>query len=87
MDNRITDFPGMYDQDMNTELYLLNEKEILQTQYTMIKDYLGVYGPGYQVLLKEDGKYYLKSAEDATVVENRLKEELKELGQTYPAAE
>ena len=35
--------------------------------------------------LKEDGKYYLKADEDATVAENKIKALLKEMGQTYPA--
>lgn len=82
--NVIHEFPGMYDKDMNTALYLLNKKEINEAKYNMVKEYLGVLGEGYQVLKAEDGKYYIKSAEDATVVEDRIKAELKAKGQTYP---
>ena len=83
--NVIHNFPGMYDVDMNVELYLPTEKEITKAKYDMIKKYLGVLGPGTQVLIKENGKYYLKADEDATVAENKIKALLNEMGQTYPA--
>jgi hypothetical protein len=37
------------------------------------------------VLVKENGKFYLKADEDATVAEDKIKAVLKEMGQTYPA--
>lgn len=82
--NVIHNFPGMYDPDMNTEMYLLPEKEITKAQYNMIKENLGVYGPGYQVVVREDGKFYLKSDEEVAVAEERIAAELAELELTYP---
>ena len=85
MSNVIHEYPGMYDPDMNTELYLLQEKEITEAQYNMVKQYLGVLGPGTQVIKRADGKFYLKSDEAAVDAEAKIKATLKELGQTYPA--
>lgn len=87
MNNVIHKFPGMYDEDMNTELYLLPEVEITEEQYNMIKEYLGVMGPGRQVVVREDGKFYLKSDEASEDAIARITKELAELGQTYPEDE
>lgn len=84
MENVIHKFPGILDDTLNTSLYLLPKVEITKSQYNMIKEYLGVYGPGRQVIT-EGTKFYLLSdeaSEDAIV---RITEELKELGATYPA--
>ena len=35
--NVIHNFPGMYDVDMNVELYLPTEKEITKAKYDMVK--------------------------------------------------
>ena len=59
MENKITEFGGVYDEDMNTELYLLAEAEITKDQYEAIKEGYGVTGPDFQVIEK-GGKYYLK---------------------------
>jgi hypothetical protein len=40
--NVIHNFAGMYDVDMNVELYLTTEKEITEAKYNMIKEHLGV---------------------------------------------
>ena len=85
MNNVIHDFPGMYDEDMNTELYLLPEVEITEPQYNMIKKFLGVTGPGRQVVVRDNGKFILKSDEASANAIARIKKELAELGQTYPA--
>lgn len=85
MNNVIHEFPGMYHEDMNTELYLLPEVEITEAQYDMIKEYLGVMGPGRQVVVRDDGKFILKSDEASEDAIARIKEELAEKGQTYPA--
>lgn len=63
MDNRITEFPGVLDENMNTELYLLNEAEITEEQYTAIKSGYGVTGPDFQVV-QRGSKYYLKGDTD-----------------------
>lgn len=63
MDNRITEFPGVLDENMNTELYLLNEAEITEAQYTAIKSGYGVTGPDFQVV-QRGSKYYLKGDTD-----------------------
>lgn len=85
MENVIHTFGGMYDADMNVELYLLAEKEITKAQYECVKENLGVYGPGRQVILRGDGKYYLKADEEASVAEERIKAELKEMDVEYPS--
>ncbi len=60
MDNRVTEFPGMYDEDLKKELYLLAEEEITEAQYNAIKEGYGVTGPDFQVVKADDGKFYLK---------------------------
>lgn len=85
MNNVIHKFPSFYDEDMNRELYILPEVEITEAQYEMIKTYLGVTGPGRQVIERENGKFYLKSDEKSEAAVARIKVELAEKGQTYPA--
>ena len=85
MNNVIHDFPGMYDDDMNTEFYLLPEVEITENQYNMIKKFLGVMGPGRQVVVRDNGKFILKCDGASVNAIARIKKELAELGQTYPA--
>ena len=63
MDNRIKEFPGVLDENMNTELYLLNEAEITKTQYEAIKAGYGVTGPDFQIV-QRGTKYYLKGDTD-----------------------
>lgn len=86
MSNVIHKFPSFYDADMNEELYLLPTVEITEAQYNMIKQYLGVTGPGRQVIVRADGKYYLKSDEASEDAIARITKELKDKGQTYPVA-
>ena len=86
MSNVIHKFPSFYDADMNEELYLLPTVEITKAQYDMIKQYLGVTGPGRQVIVRADGKYYLKSDEASEDAIARITKELADKGQTYPAA-
>ena len=86
MSNVIHKFPGLYDADMNEELYLLPTVEITKAQYDMIKQYLGVTGPGRQVIVRANGKYYLKSDEASEDAIARIKKELADKGQTYPVA-
>lgn len=75
----------MLDENMNTRLYLLPEKEITSAQYEMIKSKLGVYGPGRQVI-KEGTKYFLKSDEPVEDAEARIRKELTDMGEVYPEA-
>lgn len=63
MDNKIKEFPGVLDENMNTELYLLNEAEITKTQYEAIKAGYGVTGPDFQIV-QRGTKYYLKGDTD-----------------------
>lgn len=84
MSNVIHKFPSFYDTDMNEELYLLPTVEITKAQYDMIKQYLGVTGPGRQVIVRANGKYYLKSDEASEDAIARIKKELADKGQTYP---
>ena len=63
MDNKITEFPGVLDENMNTGLYLLNEAEITKTQYEAIKAGYGVTGPDFQIV-QRGTKYYLKGDTD-----------------------
>ena len=86
MSNVIHKFPSFYDADMNEELYLLPTVEITKAQYDMIKQYLGVTGPGRQVIVRANGKYYLKSDEASEDAIARIKKELADKGQTYPVA-
>ena len=51
----------------------------------MIKKFLGVMGPGRQVVVRDNGKFILKSDEASANAIARIKKELAELGQTYPA--
>lgn len=85
MSNVIHKFPSFYDADMNEELYLLPTVEVTKAQYDMIKQYLGVTGPGRQVIVRADGKYYLKSDEASEDAIARITKELADKGQTYPA--
>lgn len=80
MENKITKFAGMYDKDMNEEMYLLPEVEITEEQYNAIKDNLGVYGPGRQVVIRHDGKFILKSDESSEDAKARIDMILVELG-------
>lgn len=80
MENKITKFAGMYDKDMNEEMYLLPEAEITEAQYNAIKDNLGVYGPGRQVVIRHDGKFILKSDESSEAAKARIDMILVELG-------
>lgn len=86
MSNVIHKFPSFYDTDMNEELYLLPTVEITKAQYDMIKQYLGVTGPGRQVIVRANGKYYLKSDEASEDAIARITKELADKGQTYPVA-
>lgn len=67
MANVIHEFPGVYDEDMNTELYLLFEEEITEEQYNAIKSGYGVTGPDFQIVEKNGG-YYLKGDMDIDVI-------------------
>ena len=67
MENVIHEFPGVYDEDMNTELYLLTEDEITEEQYTAIKTGYGVTGPDFQIV-KRGSKYFLKGDMDIALV-------------------
>ena len=84
MENKITKFAGMYDKDMNEEMYLLPEKEITKAQFDVIKENLGVYGPGRQVVVRHDGKFILKSDEASEAAIARIKEALAEKGVAFP---
>lgn len=59
MMNVIHEFPGVYDEDMNKELYLLEKEEITEAQYNAIKEGYGVTGPDFQII-KDGEKYFLK---------------------------
>lgn len=56
-ENRITRYPDILDDDMNRELYLIPGQEITEDEYEVIKEYLGVTGPGRQIIEK-NGSYY-----------------------------
>lgn len=66
-EHKVTKFEGVYDPDMNTELYLLAEEEITEAQYEAIKAAYGVIGPDFQIIIK-DAKYYLKGDDDIEVI-------------------
>lgn len=67
-ENKITKFPGVYDPDMNTPLYLLAKEEITEAQYNAIKAGYGVTGPDFQIT-KEGAKYFLRGDNDIKVIE------------------
>ena len=66
-ENVVHVFPGVYDKDMNTELYLETEAEITEAQYNAIKEGYGVTGPDFQIL-KKGSKYFLKGDMDIDLV-------------------
>lgn len=66
-EHKVTKFEGVYDPDMNTELYLLAEEEITEAQYEAIKAAYGVIGPDFQIIMK-DSKYFLKGDNDIEVI-------------------
>lgn len=68
MENVIHEFPGVYDEDMNTELYLLTEEEITEEQYNAIKEGYGVTGPDFQIVQRGE-KYFLKGDMEIELVE------------------
>ena len=83
MSNVIHKFPSFYDTGMNEELYLLPTVEITKAQYDMIKQYLGVTGPGRQVIVRANGKYYLKSDEASEDAIARIKKERETITQNF----
>lgn len=70
-ENKVTEYPGVYDENMNTELYLLTEAEITEEQYTAIKEGYGVTGPDFQIVEK-DGSYYLKGDRDIAAIKETV---------------
>jgi len=84
MENVVHKFPDILDDTLNTPLYLLPKTEITEAQYNMIKEYLGVYGPGRQVIT-EGEKFYLLSDEDSEAALERITKDLAEKGQEFPA--
>lgn len=70
-ENRITEFGGVYDADMNTELYLLAEEEITEEQYNAIKAGYGVTGPDFQIV-KKGAKYFIKGDNDIEVIKDTV---------------
>lgn len=70
-ENKVTKFPGVYDENMNTPLYLLAEEEITEEQYNAIKTGYGVTGPDFQIV-EVDGTYYLKGDNDIKVIEDTV---------------
>lgn len=85
-ENKITRYPGILDYDMNKELYLIPEQEITEDECEVIKEYLGVTGPGRQVIEKNGG-FYLKSDEAPTAALARVKAEVAEKGGEWPEPE
>lgn len=83
MENVVHKFPDILDDNLNTPLYLLQKTEITEAQYEMIKKYLGVYGPGRQVIT-EGETYYLLSDEDSEAAIARITADLAEKGQEFP---
>ena len=79
MNNVIHEFPGMYDDDMNKELYLLAEDEITEAQYNAIKEGYGVTGPDFQIVEK-GGKFYLKGDMDIDAIKEIVDSYLVENG-------
>lgn len=79
MNNVIHEFPGMYDEDMNKELYLLAEDEITEKQYNAIKEGYGVTGPDFQIVEK-GGKFYLKGDMDIDAIKDIVDSYLVENG-------
>lgn len=87
LNHKVTKFPGMYDKDMNTDLYLLFEKTISKAQYDCIKENLNVVFPDGQILDKGDGTYIMRAdQEDVGAVEESVKATLAERGVEYPAS-
>lgn len=84
MENVVHKFPDILDDNLNTPLYLLQKTVITEAQYEMIKEYLGVYGPGRQVI-QEGETYYLLSDEDSDAALERIAKDLAEKGQELPA--
>lgn len=70
-EHKVTKFEGVYDPDMNNELYLLAEEEITEEQYEAIKAAYGVIGPDFQIIIK-DGGYYLKGDNDIAVIKDTV---------------
>lgn len=70
-ENKVTRFPGVLDPDMNTELYLVEEEEITEEQFTAIKEGYGVTGPDFQVVEKNDS-FFLKGDMDIKEVEKAV---------------
>lgn len=79
MNNVIHEFPGMYDDDMNKELYLLAKDEITEAQYNAIKEGYGVTGPDFQIV-KKGGKFYLKGDMDIAAIKEIVDSYLVENG-------
>lgn len=79
-ENRITKFEGVYSDDLDRELYLLNKVEITEDQFTAVKETLGITGPGRQVIA-EGEKFFLLSDELSDDAKVRIDEELVDKGE------
>lgn len=67
-----------FDDNGTRVLYLIPETSITQTEYDDIVKYIGVNGPGWQVL-KIKGSYVLHSDQDATVAKTKVLARVAEL--------
>lgn len=79
--NKITRFPGMYDLDMDKELYLVFKTEISEEKFNAISGNLGYVFPDGQVIQK-GSKFYLLG--DVEGFEEVVKERLKAMNIEYP---
>lgn len=83
MENKITKFEGMYDVDMNRDLYLLVEASITEDQYNTIKTYVGVTFPDGQILKKGES-YIIRGDRDINEVKADVGERVVAAGGENP---
>lgn len=76
--NKVTRFGGQYSTEVivDKKFYLLNEIEITQEQAVGIATVLGLTGPGRQVVMLNNGKFYLLSDEASEAAKARIDKEM-----------
>lgn len=80
--NKVTRFGGQYSTEVivDKKFYLLNEIEITQEQAVGVATVLGLTGPGRQVVMLNNGKFYLLSDEASEAAKARIDKEMVALG-------
>lgn len=64
-ENRITRYPGMYDEDHGKKFYLPYKFETTKAIYDLLEEAYGNYGPGFQ--LEKAGSKYIIHADVSPV--------------------